>query len=433
MKKIIAVGFYDDFARFFLTIKKELKKKEKLSFHYYSIYASGFIYSLIRLNRSSLISFSMWLKLLLNKKKYSKLCHVKKYKGVNIDDVIFYHVKLDSKKSLLYRLIALAYIDLIDDFFKKNRIDIIILSGDTRVSIEVFSKLAKKYNVKTYYFEQGPFNTTIFDDVGVNAKSSFKNKNNYISKISIEEKETVLKNFLSNKRKKYIRNKLYRLIDYILQYLLNRINLFPRDLLIQRKNKKTSFPFHQPNNNNSNYFLLILQVPFDANMIHYSPHFNNHHEIVKYSYENLPSGYELVVREHPLHKGRYEKEMYEYIISNRILMDKFNDLYKSIEYSKVVVVNNSTVGIEAISKYKNVIVLGDCYYDQDDVCFKLKNKNEGNKLFENALKNIIERRKITDFLYELTQKYLIKGHFRDHNLISTKVISKIILEKYDKA
>ena len=45
---ILCIGYYDKFSRFFLEIKKELKKKdENLKFTILSIHFSGFIYFLI--------------------------------------------------------------------------------------------------------------------------------------------------------------------------------------------------------------------------------------------------------------------------------------------------------------------------------------------------------------------------------------------------
>ena len=96
--------------------------------------------------------------------------------------------------------------------------------------------------------------------------------------------------------------------------------------------------------------------------------------ILKWTFQNLPLGIDLVVREHPNFIGSYEKELYNFIKTNDniISLDNF-DLKTSINNSIIVVVNNSTVGIEAILQNKKLVVLGDCYYDKIKCVFKFEN------------------------------------------------------------
>ena len=51
---ILSIGYYDDFARFFLEIKKEFKKENKsIDFKYLSLYFSGYLYFVVRLQAVS--------------------------------------------------------------------------------------------------------------------------------------------------------------------------------------------------------------------------------------------------------------------------------------------------------------------------------------------------------------------------------------------
>jgi capsular polysaccharide export protein len=173
--------------------------------------------------------------------------------------------------------------------------------------------------------------------------------------------------------------------------------------------------------------LLILQVPYDVNMVYHSLFYNNHYSIVKDLHQNLPSDSFLIVREHPLYKGKYETELYAYMLNNNIVLDK-DELYSSIDSSSVVVVNNSTVGIEAISRYKNVVVLGNSYYDNDAVCIKLKEKKKLKTLLEKATSSAVDKNSIVNFLYLFLTDYLIDGHYRDEDLKCTHEIAQRILD-----
>jgi len=173
-------------------------------------------------------------------------------------------------------------------------------------------------------------------------------------------------------------------------------------------------------------FLLILQVPYDVNMVYHSPFYTNHFEIVKDVYSNLPLNTQLLVREHPLFKGKYEKELFEFMYQNKISLDS-DDLYSSINKSDVIIVNNSTVGIEAISKLKTLVILGNSYYDNTNICLKLKEKDNLNNLLSSAIDFVIDKKNVLSFLDDFLNNYLIDGHFRDTKLIASKNIAKEIL------
>ena len=120
-------------------------------------------------------------------------------------------------------------------------------------------------------------------------------------------------------------------------------------------------------------FLLALQDDSDVNMIYHSPYFKNSLELLKGVYNNLPKNTQLIVREHPKQKGRYHKDVYHFINENPIILDNKTPLSQLIDNVNVVVVNNSTVGIEALLKHKVLVVLGNTYYAFDEICLKLKN------------------------------------------------------------
>ncbi len=443
--KIIAIGYYDDYARFFASIKKELKSQNNsVQFKYLTINLSGFLYWLFKeFELSTLLPYKAWFKVLKNRREYEKKILTEYYKNINLNKIINFDKKLNKLKVediKLLKLQACAYIDIVNDLFLKYKPDRLILSDDSRLVIEVIDIIAKQNNIKTYYFEQGPFGTTIFDEKGVNANASIRDVNlsndyeGYNCKL-----EKVCKFFIRTKSKKSKRNPLYRSIDYVFNFLFNKTPLNPIDLK-KRTNKKSTYIIYKKLKTTSkfnnrlfqkdNNILLILQVPNDVNLVNHSPLFNNHFDIVDTVYKSLPKNYNLIVREHPLYKSKYEKKLYEIILNNKnIYLDIDSNLSDTIKRSSLVVVNNSTVGVESIARFKSTIVLGDSYYDIDKICFKLKHKMELRGLIKIALNKKKDNKLIVDYLYKMCFHYLIDGHFRDDKLKSPRFIARKILKK----
>lgn len=437
---IIAIGYFDDFARFFLKIKKELKVRNaitKINFNYFSLYLSGFLFFILRFKKVNFISCKVWFNKIFKIKKYRRILKNQNiYKGVNINDVINYHVILDSSNEEKYKLEALSYIDVIENYFKRG-VDLLLLSGDTRMSIEIFDFFGKKYNVKTYYFEQGPFGTTIWDNKGVNANASIRGlklekNNNDTCKEDIEGK---VRGFMKRERSvKYNRNLLYRVLDICYQKVFRKVGLFPLDTSIDINIDRNSTSYDNLSvgiQNEKKHFLLVLQVPIDVNMTNHSPFFKNHFSIVKSIFDNLPVGYDLIVREHPLFKNKYESELYDFMFTNNIPLDK-GDLYKSIKKADVVIVNNSTVGIEAISLFKRVVCLGNSYYDSSDLCIKLNDLGSIRETLNTSVSYVVKKQNVLWFLNYFLFHFLIDGHYRDKHIKSVSKIVDIITNDFEK-
>lgn len=427
--KILSIGYYDDFARFFLAIKKELQTKEsKIEFKYLSLYLSGALYFLSRLQPVSFFSMKVWLNKIIHKKEYQAVVDKHKiYKSINLDKIITYHKLLDSQQENELKLQAISYIDIIEKLLKKYKPDILLLSGDSRMSIEILNIKAKEYNIRTYYFEQGPFGTTILDSNGVNANASIREWQYSDESETLEQKESNINNFFQRKKsQKYKRNPIYRGSDYLFQSIFEKVGLLPIDIKMEKSKKRDNPIYKNINENkyeeNKDLFLLVLQVPYDVNMVYHSPFYRNHFSIVEDIFNALPKNSTLLVREHPLYKGKYENELYSFMHEHNISLDT-DELNNSLEKADVVVVNNSTVGIEAISKMKPTVVLGNAYYDSDRICLKLINKENLNELLGSALNYKSNKEYVVYFLDMFLSKYLIDGHFRDRKLKATRTIA----------
>ncbi|HAS6329550.1 hypothetical protein M2G94_08690 [Vibrio vulnificus] len=414
---IFFVGYYDDFSRFFLKLKYSIQEIDgNVNIKYFSLYFSGFLYWVLRSRGVSLISFRAMLLSFSKKYRYVK----DEYRGIGLDSLVSYHVKLGADSVKLKKQ-ACAYIDIFSKEFEKKRPDLVVCSSDSRLIAEVLKEISKRYDSDLFFFEQGPYSTTVIDKAGVNANSSirgFIGGKNEIDDITILN----VKNFPVRERKpKYKRFFLYRTLDFFLEYLLGKFGLYPIDIT-----KSTSFNFIKPKENDEQKehkqasrlkrYLLVLQVPFDVNMINHSPYFSNHYEIVKSVNEALPRDSELIIREHPLFYNKYESILYDYIRDNNLCIDSETKLEKAIKDSDVVVVNNSTVGLESISLNIPTVVLGDSFYDSSDVCIKLKDLSLLPQCLSQALQYKYDKNAKINFLRRYYLEYLFDGHFRDDEL-----------------
>jgi capsular polysaccharide export protein len=430
--KILCIGTLDKFSRFYLNIKEHIdsKTKDKVSLKIFSIHFSGFLYTIVRLKYSCLISLKAWI--LANRKRhfYNQIIHkTETYKGITFTDYISFHEKLNksiSKDALLRQ--ALAYIDVFDSNFKNDKPDYLITIGDSRLCIEIAVALAKLQNIKCYFIEQGSFNTTFFDDVGVNANLSIRNSRNNFETSNVEFD-------LHSTTNKYKRSPIYRGIDILLMTLLEKTKLYPPDLKYTDLNSYRSkrSKSNQKNINiktNQHIILLILQVPLDVNMIKHSPNFKSHTEILKSVHSNLPKDTKLIVREHPLYINKYEKSFYTYVNRHGIEIENNIPLAIALETAKVVVVNNSSVGIEAILNYKPVVVLGNAFYDNDRICLKLKTKEKLAQVLKNSLDFEPNKVAIDNFKNLLFNTVLLQGGITDKALSSSKQIANHLLANH---
>lgn len=392
------ISFYSDDMRFFYYYSKKIPNKS----FFYSIFFSGTLYLLFKFKIS--LNF---------KNKYDKNIIIPS----SFEDLIYYEIVQEKFNKDILIAKAKQYIFYFNYLIKFNKIKYVYLSGDSRMIVKCAEYAALKNNCEIRYFEQGPFGTTILDEKGVNKNCSFRN-----AKFKLDLNQIVVKKNIKISWNKYFRAfdfLIYNVLLYKNNHLYNDIATFSNKTRLSLKNKLSN-----------NYILLILQVPLDANMILNSPNFSNHLDIVKWTYNNLPDGYQLVVREHPNFINSYENELYNFIEKKDKIIFDYNSLDLSIKLSALVVVNNSTVGIEALLKNKKLVILGDCYYDKLETVFKIKNLDDKD-VFNRAIKSKVNEQISISFINYLLKNELIGFHFRDINYnFKDKVLIKKLVNIY---
>lgn len=427
--KIICIGYFDKNSRFFLDIKKQVKNRlnKKTKLRVYSIYFSGFLYTLFRFNFSCWLPIKAWFLVQREKKYYLKaLSNSNTYKTIIYDDYINFHLGLDNTIAKQHlQLQALAYIDIFEATFNNYKPDVLLTIGDSRLCFEMAIAIAKSKKIKVYYLEQGPFNTTFFDDKGVN--NNLSAATNFYCDNTIKNDTKCFQ--LNQKTIKYNRSYLYRGLDILLKFIFENTYLYPPDIkktdIYSYKKKsavqKASFK------SSKNELLLILQIPADVNMIYHSPYFKTHLEIIAYTYNNLPEGFNLVIREHPLYVNKYDKKIYDFVKQHNINIENNIPLVKALTKSSCVVVNNSTVGIEAIVRNKPVIVLGNAFYDNKFICFKYDKSVSLKDLIATVVSKQTNDSCVKQFQNHLFKTVLIDGAMDEKKLKSSKTIAEKII------
>jgi len=430
---VISSIYFKDFARYFLFLESNFEKYfyESVNFTYVAMYPCASRY--LRSNKSNYISaFNL------------RSCEQGSYKiGTDYDLAIrlaSFNIKAmemygrNEKDSLVGR--AISYLNFFDKIFLNKTFDLLISSGDSRLLPQVLIFLAKKYNVPIVYFEQGPFGTTTFDEKGVNANSSFETTLYRLSEVQEKRLNARIQRYKNGNTENYWKtvNRPIgdRFFDWLtLLYLYPPIplrKLLPKDLqegasftgflqsLLMRPNMHTIEDVAALDKLPEKFILLILQVPVDAQMIEHSPNFVSFGKMISKIFESIPPEYELIIREHPQYKGRYSSDVYTYMSENNISTANAVNLKELLKKSSVVVVNNSTVGVEAILEGKKVVTLGNSIYSHRGITFDFDPDVSLGHLINKALRTELDHQKVDSFLYYLLCCYLFDGHFQDKDL-----------------
>ncbi|MBG9999211.1 hypothetical protein I6E72_09550 [Pseudoalteromonas sp. NSLLW24] len=447
--KFITTTFFYDFARYFDFIEMEiLKKIPESSFFNISIYPCSEKYW----NRIGIHSLQL-------ARDHDSECDVYSYENYKslIDELIKFNLetlKLHGRENEKQYLIELAvkYLNKLDPIFEREKFDYLISSGESRLIPSVVIYLAKKHGVKIIYFEQGPFNTTMLDTKGVNANISFKPT----FKSLTAEEETRLSDFLSTYKnipaKKFWLDKKNTQSNRYAKYL-TLLSMYPPALLrrfisldlqlgptlyegyikpnITKLNNRL---FKKRNNTNStaisladnDYIALYLQVPVDAQLISHSPYYNCFYEMLVDTLNAKPKHINLIVREHPMNRGKYDPRIYELIKQREdVWLENDVSLEILIKNSMCSVVNNSAVGIESLLFGVNVVCLGEAYYADKGITYDVRN-NDYKEVLNQAMNTAFDSKKTNSFLYEFIFDYLSHGHFQDENLRIPEFIFSIM-------
>ncbi len=131
--------------------------------------------------------------------------------------------------------------------------------------------------------------------------------------------------------------------------------------------------------------LFALQIERDSNIVFYSPHYKSMKKIIKdilCAMENIEEVF-LIIKPHPENFDD-KKSIIGLDTKNAILSEDIS-LHSLIDIANVVICVNSTVGLEALTQKKQVIVLGNAIYSHKKFTKDLNDKTTLSDLIKQAL------------------------------------------------
>ncbi len=343
---------------------------------------------------------------------------VKKYKKsiVSIDyynkksDIIKYFKRLynlkDTKKLIKAKNKEYA---ACFDYFKNNSFDcVLILNGAFNVETDVCRELG----IKTFFFEHAYFPKAIqMDSEGVNSNASFANlPYEELLKFRYPKNEFIpLKDFVFTDIKyKMAERYFYRLFDskynsFIKQFINRKQNLtkaikrfksFENEIVDIREGEK--------------YILFPLQVNSDTQIILNSKYSSMYEAIDDILPVLKKTGLKIIIKEHPMEVEPVDYG--KYADNKQVFVVKKIDLDKFIDNAEFIVNINSSVGMQAVAKYKKVLLLGDSFYKNSPLSVFFPEISDDN-LSDVMSKIKISKSETDKYIKHFREEIFLKGHF----------------------
>lgn len=342
-----------------------------------------------------------------------------------------FHVRLFPHLEARFRRIARQYWQYYAHHFPWNEYSTVVFIGDRRLFSSVGAFFARQHGVSVLFFEPGPFGTLIFDPQGVNcnmsvAKTSLEEMREYLREQDMEAlfrrcTETVTgQKYYENSIGAYLRKtgdilqsippiflrglcypELFTGESFLgsLPYLMSRLPL-------SRNQQTPTVAVQTP------YIFVALQVPGDVQVIENSEFFSSVDDMLFSVMRVLPAGYQLIVREHPMNKGRYGKALYQAVHQHaHVHIDNKTGINTLIDGAALVIVINSTVGLEAAVRGAAVLTLGKSYYAR--IVNTLTSRDELEKAIRDSVGRKANPEEIRLFMAYLFARYLTKDNYRN--------------------
>jgi len=232
--------------------------------------------------------------------------------------------------------------------------------------------VAQLLGIQVYFFENGLLpNTIVFDTQGINYNNS------------VPRDKTFYQRYTSTTK--------------LPKYIVPRIGK-NREVFI---GEKETLP--------EKYIFVPFQVDADTQIISYSPWIKNMRALFEIiEYVSKESKYHFILKEHPSSGVEYPDLHKKAEESVKISFRNTYSTQELIENSMAVMTINSTVGIESLLFYKKVIVLGDAFYNIEDITYHAKNLVELRDTLEHIESLTLDGELVDKFLSYLYVDYLVQ-------------------------
>lgn len=327
-------------------------------------------------------------------------------------DLIVYESRLFNIKNirklvcLKNKLFSQSY-----NFFKTTDFDhVLIFNG----AMDVESDVCKDLSLNTFYLEQGYFPDTMqMDKGGVNCKTNFSDLS-YDEFLEFHYKEN---NIQLKEDFEIITIKYSKLNRYFLRFLERKNRMFFLNYLKRNINlirAKKQFNKSAVSNidfvEKEKYIFFPLQVNSDTQIILNSRYKNMYEAVNDVLPDLLKTGLKIIIKGHP-----FEVEPVDYTELKKhkqvIFLEKA-DINSLIDKSEFVVNVNSSVGLQAISRYKRVLLLGDSFYKNAPVSLNFEDI-KGKNIIEEMKKIKIDKLIVDKYIGHFKNEIFINGHFNN--------------------
>lgn len=331
---------------------------------------------------------------------------------------------------------ACHFIKIWDNFLEEHEIDNLFVWNGYIVPQETMIACAAHKGIKILFFENGyESDTFVMDDLGINAKSGFKERlsapRSVATKVaevrqtaSVSPKDRLMSYLLLRLKLQWYKLKYHNTSSLRYEFsqpiYLKLIQIFDRIL------HSESLTPREP------YVFFPLQVIGDSQLIENSIH--DQAEVVKkiaslISQVNTErvQPIQFVIKEHPRQNTRrYLKKLKQQIKSPNVIFTRFANTNRLIKNAAVVITINSSVGYQALKVKKNVFVLGDSIYEGPGLGRKIIDINELKiKLLQIVDKGIIftDTKKVDKFVVQYQREcYPLNFNHQAKNEILNKII-----------
>ena len=275
---------------------------------------------------------------------------------------------------------ALRFADAFKNKLNDVNPDAVVIFNGAHYKHQAAISVAEHAQKKIIYLERGCFpNTTMVDDMGVNAASSVSRNAEF---------------YRGYRPKSGVR---------LPSALLKRENHPKRVSQLE----STDIP--------ERYIFVPFQVHDDTQVLIHSPWVSameQFYEVLEASLPSLDSNISIVIKEHPsdtvTYPGLYNR-------NQRIVFANGNDTQTLIESACAVITLNSTVGVESLLLGKPVVTLGNAFYNIKGVATHVIDQTSLNDVMQNIASLYRDESLIESFLFYLHENYLIGGWSKSYD------------------
>ncbi|CAG9262743.1 Capsular biosynthesis protein [Paraburkholderia caribensis] len=417
MRKIVTLVYYHSMARFFCAIEDAWKQFEPdAQFLHLAVFPSAWAY--FKLHGREVVALS-W-------RAHASVREDMELSNEELQALIRFHASdpnlAHSQEKTLQRQ-GRKMMALCEELVTQFDPNVAIVSGDTRLPAESLMRALKRTKVETWYFEQGPYRTTVLDRQGVNANCSFRHE-----LAGLQASGTPF-NPVANATR--WRNKQYTLLDRLALAQGCVTGFVPPDLLPYRLRKCSRAHYaalgsKAPDKMDARKTVLVaMQVPEDANNIYHNPLRLDDVGLLQIVLASADPSWTIVVREHPLYRRKYSPAFYDLVAASGNVILSTVPLSQDLERCRTTVTVNSMTGLDAFAREHRVIVLGESFYDHIPGILTARSQVELRALL--IAQNETSRPKPSELLGPLIEKYFVKGHFTDIDLSFTRSIVQRVL------